>query len=143
MSRNLSDYNDSRATVVARKNLYSDIDNSFNVHPIYNDILPIFDIDSVKQSLKNLLLTNQYDRCFQPNVYSNISALLFENADIFSELELKEKIENVIDIYEPRISNYEVTVSDDSDRNAYKVFIKFETSYDSSSEITIYLTRIR
>jgi predicted component of type VI protein secretion system len=68
---------------------------------------------------------------------------LFENADIFSELELKEKIENVIDIYEPRISNYEVTVSDDSDRNAYKVFIKFETSYDSSSEITIYLTRIR
>ena len=143
MSRNLSDYNDSRATIVARKNLYSDIDNSFNVHPIYNDILPIFDIDSVKQSLKNLLLTNQYDRCFQPNVYSNVSAILFETADIFSELELKEKIENVIDIYEPRISNYEVTVSDDSDRNAYKVFIKFETSYDSSSEITIYLTRIR
>jgi phage baseplate assembly protein W len=143
MSRNLSDYNDSRATVVARKNLYSDIDNSFNVHPIYNDILPIVDIDSIKQSLKNLLLTNQYDRCFQPNIYSDVSALLFENADIFSELELKEKIENVIDIYEPRISNYEVTVSDDSDRNAYKVFIKFETSYDSSSEITIYLTRIR
>lgn len=143
MSRNLSHYNDSRATVVARKNLYSDIDNSFNIHPIYNDILPIFDIDSVKQSLKNLLLTNQYDRCFQPNIYSNVSALLFENVDIFSELELKEKIENVIDIYEPRISNYEVTVSDDSDRNAYKVFIKFETSYDASSEITIYLTRIR
>jgi len=34
-------------------------------------------------------------------------------------------------------------VSDDSEKNAYRVSIKFETSYDSSSEIVIYLTRIR
>lgn len=143
MSRNLSDYNESRTSVVSRKNLYSDIDNAFIPHPIYNDILPINDIDSVKQSLKNLLLTNQYDRCFQPDVYSDISSLLFEQVDIFSQIELKEKIENIIDVYEPRISNYEVEVSDDSQNNAYRVSVKFETSYDSSSEIVIYLTRIR
>lgn len=143
MSRNLSDYNESRTSVVSRKNLYSDIDNAFTPHPIYNDILPINDIDSVKQSLKNLLLTNQYDRCFQPDVYSDISSLLFEQVDIFSQIELKEKIENIIDVYEPRISNYEVEVSDDSQNNAYRVSVKFETSYDSSSEIVIYLTRIR
>ena len=143
MSRNLSDYNDSRTTVVSRKNLYSDIDNAFAAHPIYNDILPITDIDSIKQSLKNLLLTNRYDRCFQPDIYSDITSLLFEQVDIFSEIELKEKIENVIDQYEPRISDYEVMVSDDSEKNAYRVSIKFETSYDSVSEIVIYLTRIR
>ena len=143
MSRNLSDYNSSRASIVSRRSLYSDIDNAFSIHPIYNDILPITDIDSIKQSLKNLLLTNQYDRCFQPNINSDITALLFEQVDIFSEIELQSKIESVIDRYEPRISKYKVEVSDDSQHNAYRVSIKFETSYDSSSEIVIYLTRIR
>ena len=143
MSRALSDYNETRASIISRKNLYSDIDNAFICHPIYNDILPITDIDSIKQSLKNLLLTNRYERCFQPEIDSGIAELLFESVDIFTQLELKDKIERVIDTYEPRISSYEVSVFDDPDKNAYRVLVKFETSYDSSSEITIYLTRIR
>lgn len=139
----LSDYNISRASNVSRKNLYSDIDNAFAIHPIYNDIRPITDIDSIKQSLKNLLLTNQYDRLFQPEIDSGISALLFENANIFTEHELKAKIERVIDLYEPRISDYEVSVIDESDQNAYRVTIKFQASYNSTAEITIYLTQVR
>lgn len=139
----LSDYNISRASNVSRKNLYSDIDNAFAIHPIYNDIRPIVDIDSIKQSLKNLLLTNRYDRLFQPEIDSGISALLFENANIFTEHELKAKIERMIDLYEPRISDYEVTVVDESDQNAYRVTIAFQASYNSTAEITIYLTRVR
>lgn len=143
MSRILSDYNESRANIVSRKNLYSDISNNFAIHPIYNDILPIYDLDSIKQNLKNLLLTNKYDRLFQPEIASDITALLFENANIFTEIELKAKIERMIDLYEPRIKNYEVNVQDESDRNEYRVTIKFEATYNSTAEITIYLTRIR
>lgn len=143
MSKMLSDYNISRASNVSRKNLYSDIDNAFAIHPIYNDIRPITDIDSIKQSLKNLLLTNQYDRLFQPEIDSGITALLFENANIFTEHELKAKIERVIELYEPRISDYEVSVIDESDQNAYRVTITFQASYNSTAEITIYLTRVR
>ena len=143
MSKILSDYNDSRPSNVSRKNLYSDIDNSFVIHPIYNDIRPILDIDSIRQNLKNLLLTNQYDRLFQPEIGSDISALLFENANMFTEYELKTKIERMIDLYEPRISDYEVNVVDESDQNAYRVSITFQASYNSTAEIVIYLTRVR
>lgn len=143
MSRNLSDYNESRASNVSRTALYSDIDNSFTPHPIYNDIRPILDIDSIRQSVKNLLLTGRYDRLFQPDISSDITSLLFEPADLFTELELQAKIERMIELYEPRITDVEVIVTDESERNAYRVSIKFQASYNSNAEIIIYLTRIR
>ena len=139
----LSDYNLSKSSNVTRQHVYADLDNSFSIHPIYNDILPLVDLDAVKQSLKNLILTNTYDRPFQPNIGSNIRELLFENASILVELELEDKIKKIISQYEPRIRNSTVTVTDDSDRNAYRVSISFEVSYDTQTEITIYLIRTR
>jgi phage baseplate assembly protein W len=139
----LSDYNLSQSSNVARQRVYADLDNSFSVHPIYNDVLPLIDLDAVKQSLKNLLLTNTYDRPFQPNIGSNIRELLFENASVLVELELEDKIQRTIALYEPRIRNPIVNVTDESDKNAYRVSIGFEVSYDTNTEIIIYLTRTR
>ena len=139
----LSDYNLSQSSNVARQHVYADLDNSFSVHPIYNDVLPLIDLDAVKQSLKNLLLTNTYDRPFQPNIGSNIRNLLFENASILVELELEDKIKKTIAQYEPRIRNPIINVTDESDKNAYRVSISFEVSYDTNTEIIIYLTRTR
>jgi hypothetical protein len=139
----LSDYNLSQSSNVARQRVYADLDNSFSVHPIYNDVLPLIDLDAVKQSLKNLLLTNTYDRPFQPNIGSNIRELLFENASVLVELELEDKIQRTIALYEPRIRNPIVNVTDESDKNAYRVSIGFEVSYDTTTEIIIYLTRTR
>ena len=139
----LSDYNLSQSSNVARQHVYADLDNSFSVHPIYNDVLPLIDLDAVKQSLKNLLLTNTYDRPFQPNIGSNIRELLFENASVLVELELEDKIQRTIALYEPRIRNPIVNVTDESDKNAYRVSIGFEVSYDTNTEIIIYLTRTR
>jgi phage baseplate assembly protein W len=139
----LSDYNLSQSSNIARQRVYADLDNSFSIHPIYNDVLPLLDLDAVKQSLKNLLLTNTYDRPFQPNIGSNIRNLLFENASILVELELQDKIKKTIAQYEPRIRNPIVNVTDESDKNAYRVSISFEVSYDTNTEIIIYLTRTR
>ena len=139
----MSDYNLSQSSNVARQRVYADLDNSFSVHPIYNDVLPLIDLDAVKQSLKNLLLTNTYDRPFQPNIGSNIRELLFENASVLVELELEDKIQRTIALYEPRIRNPIVNVTDESDKNAYRVSIGFEVSYDTNTEIIIYLTRTR
>ena len=143
MSKLLSDYNDSRASIVSRKELYSDIDINFAVHPVYRDIRPIYDIDSIKQNLKNLLLTNKYERPFQPDVYSGISSLLFENANIFTQIELQTKIEQIIDEYEPRIDEYRVSIIDESEKNSYKVTIHFKTTYNTTAEVVVYLIRVR
>lgn len=143
MSRTLSDYNDTRATVVSRNYQYADIDPSFTIHPVYNDILPINDIDAIKASLRNLVLTNNHERPFQPELGSGLTDLLFENADSFTKFALKDKIEYIIHKYEPRVSNVNVNVTDNSVRNAYQVTIKFLASYDRIAEVTFYLNRIR
>ena len=55
-----SDYNQNGASNIAvnKDRVFADLDLSFIPHPAYNDIRPITDIDAVKQSVKNLLLTN-------------------------------------------------------------------------------------
>lgn len=143
MGQILSDYNDSRAKNIARNDLYSDIPNNFEVHPVLNDIFPIKDLDSVKQGLKNLILGKKYDRLFQPDVTAGVHDLLFENVNAFTAYELQVKINNIIDRYEPRIDQYSVSVADSMDENSYRVSIKFNVSYDQTEEIVFYLNRIR
>ena len=65
------------------------------------------------------------------------------NANILIELELEDKIKKIISQYEPRIRNPIINVTDESDKNAYRVSISFEVSYDTNTEIIIYLTRTR
>jgi len=139
----LSDYNDGRASVVSRNFLYSDIDPTFTIHPAYNDILPVVDIDAIRLSLRNLVLTNNHERPFQPQLGSGLKALLFENAHPFTAYALKNTIQNLIEKYEPRVSNVNVDIIDDSDRNAYQVTITFLATYDVVADVTFYLNRIR
>jgi phage baseplate assembly protein W len=139
----LSDYNETRSSNISRTDLYTDIPNNFAVHPVIKDIFPIKDLDSVKQSLKNLILGTANSRLFQPEINSGIYELLFENVDSFTAYELQVKISNVIKKYEPRIDVFEVSVSDNSDENSYRINIKFNVSYDKTEEIIFYLNRIR
>ena len=143
MGRALSDYNDGRASVVSRNYLYSDIDPSFTIHPVYNDILPIVDLDAIRSSIRNLVLTNNHERLFQPQLGSGLRSLLFENANPFTTFALKDAITNIIQKYEPRVSQVSVSIIDNSDRHAYQVTISFVASFDTIADVTFYLYRIR
>jgi len=143
MGRSLSDYNDGRASVVSRNYLYSDIDPSFTIHPVYNDILPIVDLDAIRSSIRNLVLTNNHERLFQPQLGSGLRSLLFENANPFTTFALKDAITNIIQKYEPRVSQVSVSIIDNSDRHAYQVTISFVASFDTIADVTFYLYRIR
>ena len=143
MSSILSDYNSSKPSTVSRNNLYSDIPNNFTVHPVLKDITPIKDLDSVKQSLKNLLLSSRTSRPFQPELSGGINELLFEQVDAFTAYELQTRIERIIQQHEPRIDVFEVFVKDNMDENSYTITIKFNVSYDKTEEIVFYLNRIR
>lgn len=143
MSGILSDYNNSRSNNISRTDLYSDIPNNFNIHPVIKDIFPIKDLDSVKQSLKSLILGSKYDRLFQPDANAGVKELLFENVNAFTAYELQVKINDIIEKYEPRIDEYSVEVVDSSDQNSYRITIKFNVSYSETEEIIFYLNRIR
>jgi|TARA_B110000977_G_scaffold197516_1_gene280221 phage baseplate assembly protein W len=142
----LSDYNVSgqRTALVSRSKQYSDLDLSLIPHPNKKDIMPLTDIDAVRNSVKNLILTSRYERPFQPNLGSGISSLLFENSGPDTLFLLKSYIRNVISNYEPRVNDIKVIVEDDSDNNAYYITVSFNViSVDTAANVELYLERVR
>ena len=105
--------------------IYSDIDLSFSANPITGDISRKYDVNAFKQSLKTLILTQYYERPFQPKLGSPVYGLLFENIDMITANTLKLQIELMINKYEPRVRSQEVTVEPLYDQNAFNVSIYF------------------
>jgi phage baseplate assembly protein W len=105
--------------------IYSDIDLTFNRLPVTNDIALRYNDQAVIASVRNLLLTNFYERPFQPTVGSNIDKLLFEPVNSLSSSLIKNEIMNVITNYEPRVQVEDITVAPNSNENSYKITLKF------------------
>ena len=105
--------------------IYSDIDLNFTAHPVTGDVSKKYDVNAVKQSLKTLILTQYYERPFQPKIGSPVYGMLFENIDIISANSLKLRIEMLINRFEPRVRSQEVTVLPEYDQNAFRISIYF------------------
>lgn len=126
------------------RTIFSDIPNLFNVHPVTQDLARRRNEDSIKQSIKNLLLTDKQERLMQPDIGGNIRALLFENISPQTELALKTRIYNTIERFEPRCQLIDVLVSGDLDRNQYSVAIIFHTiNSEEATRINFVLDRVR
>jgi phage baseplate assembly protein W len=140
----LSDYNyQPTSSNVAREQLYSDLDLSFRIHPVLKDIVPVTDTDAIKNSLKNLIFSYVYSRPFKPYFMSDIRRLLFEPNTLFTRLNLKDTITRIIRDHEPRVNKFDVTIEDESDRNAYRIIITYETSYDVAEQTVFFIERLR
>jgi len=59
--------------------IYSDFKKSLEISPVSDDLTLHKDEDAVRESIKNLLLTDRGERLMQPNLGGNIRAMLFEN----------------------------------------------------------------
>lgn len=141
-----SDYNTSgkKASVVSSGRLYSDLDLSLTLHPIFHDIMPLTDTDAVINAVKNLIFSNFHERPFRPNLGSNLSNILFEPADIITIIRLKQSILEVLRKNEPRIDSIAAEVIDDSDNNRYHVNLTFRViSRSVEVDITLFLSRLR
>lgn len=105
--------------------IYSDIDLTFNRVPGTKDVALSYDNQAVIRSVRNLLLTNFYERPFQPNIGSNLDAILFEPATNLSANLLEAEIRNVIKNFEPRASLEAVNVDLNPDMNSFSVSLYF------------------
>lgn len=105
--------------------IYSDIDFTFTKKPVTADVALSYDEQAVIRSVRNLLSTKHYERPFNPNLGSNMDAFLFENVSTSVSVSIQKEIENMITNYEPRVKLQRVTVSPQSDRNAYNVTLSF------------------
>lgn len=114
------------ATVVTQTlKRYKDLDLNFNIHPVKKDINKHTDELAIINSIKNLLLTNHFERLFQPQIGSNISKLLFENMDSITVSVLKKEIEQTIINFEPRAQIKEIVISPQYDENRFSVLLTF------------------
>ena len=128
----------------ARTSLYSDFDLAFIANPNNGDITIKSDIEAVKQSVKNLILTSRGERPFQPNLGSGVRGLLFELGDAFTALELQEEIQYTLDNFEPRVSVLDIRVTDELDANRFKIQIYFTlVSTGQQENVDFYLERIK
>jgi len=129
-------------TNVART--YKDLDLLFNVHPIKKDVNKHTAEMAVINSIKNLVLTNHYERPFQPEIGSNVSKLLFEQLDFVTAAALEREILQTIKNFEPRASVYRARALPDYDNNGFTVDMEF-TIINRTEPITItfFLDRVR
>lgn len=123
---------------------FRDLDLNFQIHPIRKDINIHKNEYAIINSVKNLVLTNFYERPFQPQLGSNVRKLLFENIDSIIAAQLEKAIEEVISNYEPRVKVSKVIAFPKPDENGYKMTLEFFI-INSANPITInfFLERVR
>ena len=120
MAWDASQQNEKRSSRV-----YKDLNLNFTTNPVTNDVTTLTDVNAVKRSVRNLLLTNHYDRPFHPEICSNVQALLFENFGPITGNQLSRTIEEMIANFEPRARVENVECYPVPDTNTYDVRIYF------------------
>lgn len=106
--------------------IFSDIDLNFTVHPVTKDITRRYDENAIKQSVKNLLLTRNFERPFHSEIGSPIRTLLFEPVGPMFVVMMQRAIIDVINNFEPRVEILDVSVNDSIDANAVYITLEFK-----------------
>jgi len=139
----LSDYNLSRSTAstVASKT-YSDLSNSL-IHPATGDVVIARDLEAIRNSIKNIVLTPLRTRPFFPEFGTNVDNLLFENFNFITAVALEEEILTGVSRFEPRISNISVSANPNEELNTYNISITFTPYFGGVYNLQFTLNRIR
>lgn len=134
-----------QSPIRAREAVYSDIDLSFDAHPNTGDVAKKIDIQAVKQSVRNILLTNKGEKPFDPNFGGGLRSFLFENFNVISVAALKTKIRIAIENYEPRVNITSIEVFDQPDNNAIRVIVDFtiKSPEGTSDSVELVVERLR
>lgn len=104
---------------------FTDLDLNFLAHPVTKDVTTKVDEQAIKASIRNLVLTSNYEKPFHPEIGSPIKSLLFEPATPLLPVLIKRAIQQTIDNYEPRVRLLDVTVNMSPDTNSIYVTIEF------------------
>ena len=122
-----------------------DLDLNFTKHPVTGDIAKISGVEAVKRSVRNLILLNEGDKPFHPEISTDTLDSLFDNFDMFTSLDLKEKIERTVSVYEPRVIVEEVKVESSYDENKINILVRvgFKNVTSPSTIVPITLKRLR
>lgn len=131
-------------TSLSQKTFYSDLDINLDRHPISNDVSRHVNELAVVRAVKNLLLTDFYERPFKANIGCNIRKLLFENYTPDIQEILRQTVTDTIREFEPRCNNIDIKITPYEDNNAINITIIFSIiNREEPITLDFYLDRIR
>lgn len=123
---------------------YSDFSTNLTPHPDTKAVVRITNEEAIKRSIRNLILTDQFERPFQPSIKSDVKRALFELFSPQTTEALKSAIRETVENHEPRAKLIDVEVLPYEAQNTYAVNIIFYTINNPSPiKFTITLHRVR
>ena len=124
---------------------YRDLDLFFGRKPVSGDVNTLTDVANIKRAVRNLILTNVYEKPFHPEIGSGVRDMLFEPMSALTAHVLTRKIEDVIENFEPRAKIIGVSAQPNLDRNEYRVTINFFVLNAPTElvDLTLFLERLR
>ena len=105
---------------------FADLDLNFTPHPVTGDVGFKKDENAVKQAVKNLVLTQNFERPFHSEIGSSLRSLLFEPATPMTKEILRKTISDTITNFEPRVDLIDVEIRYTLDDTAVDVRIVFK-----------------
>jgi len=124
--------------------IYSDLNLSFTKNPATKDVARIFDVQAIKRAVKNIILTNKYERAFNSDFGCNLRGFLFENITEPLLVIIKDRVAMAIEKYEPRVSVEDVVVKEDIDKNGLNIMVSFLINgTEAPVSVSTFLQRVR
>ena len=124
--------------------IYSDLNLSFTKNPATKDVTRIFDVQAIKRAVKNIILTNKYERAFNSDFGCNLRGFLFENITEPLLVIIKDRVAMAIEKYEPRVTVEDVVVRDDQDKNGLSIMVSFLINgTEAPVSVSTFLQRVR
>ena len=145
LNTSYSDAQSKNVNIIRDSQIYRDLDLFFSKRSTSSDISKVQGVQAVKRSVRNLILTNIYEKPFHPEIGSGIRDLLFEPLSPITAFVLSQRVEDVIENFEPRARLVGVRALPDLDRNSYEITIEFyvQNAPTELIDTTVLLERLR
>ena len=104
---------------------FRDFSLTFEKNAVTDDVLSLKNEAAIKQSVKNIVMYNWYEKPFDHRFGGNIIGLLFENHTPALESEIAENLRKIINMHEPRVLVFAVKTLFDPDNNSLMARIEY------------------
>ena len=123
---------------------FADLNFNFTTHPSTADVVKVEDEEAVKNSIRNLIQTKNFDRPFHPEIGCGIHNLLFDNFTPLTIQLARKAVEDVLRAYEPRAEILDIQVTSPADSNELQITVTFRLiNADNPIKVTTILDRAR
>jgi len=100
---------------------------SVTKHGLSGDVVQSYDAQAVKQSVRNIINSNDTDRPWAANFGCNLRQYLFEDISPWTSYNIKKTIREQLEIWEPRIQLRDVLVNLQPNKNTINIQVMYSS----------------